>query len=213
MLSVTTACASAPAAKPRAAAVESPPAELPYCPPAPQHIVHVPQARSSTSGTGAIQGVVRDQATLESVRDVTVVATSPALEGSASELTDAQGSYLITNLPPGNYEVVFYYGEIKIRQANVTVGDGKVTPVTIEMDTAATGGQVIDITQKAPTIDGDFGPGPRDPNDPHGGRLWAGRGMGIAQDYTKNIPLSGRADAPPGPPKCRPRPAEATPAP
>jgi len=116
-------------------------------------------------------------------------------------------------VPAGNCEVVFYYGEIKIRQANVMVGDGKVTPVTIKIDTAATGGQVIDIEQKAPTIDGDFGPGPRDPNDPHGGRLWADRGVGIAQDYTKNVPLATRPAVPPAPPKCRPRPAEATPAP
>jgi hypothetical protein len=133
-------------------------------------------AFAQTTTSGAIQGVVRDKANGNGISDVTVVATSPALQGSASELTDAQGTYLITNLPPGNYEVVFYYGEIKIRQANVTVGIGKVTPVTIKMDTAATGGEVIDITQKAPTIDVGS----------------TKQGITIGQDYTKNIPLAGR---------------------
>ncbi len=133
-------------------------------------------AFAQTTTTGAIQGVVRDKASGSGISDVTVVATSPALQGSASELTDSSGQYLITNLPPGNYEVVFYYGEIKIRQANVTVGVGKVTPVTIKMDTAATGGEVIDITQRAPTIDVGS----------------TKQGITIGQDYTKNIPLVGR---------------------
>jgi hypothetical protein len=133
-------------------------------------------AFAQTTTSGAIQGVVRDKATGNGISDVTVVATSPALQGSASELTDGQGTYLITNLPPGNYEVVFYYGEIKIRQANVTVGIGKVTPVMIKMDTAATGGEVIDIVQKAPTIDVGS----------------TKQGITIGQDYTKNIPLAGR---------------------
>ena len=133
-------------------------------------------AYAQTTTTGAIQGVVRDKATGDGLSDVTVVATSPALQGSASELTDGSGQYTITNLPPGLYEVVFYYGEIKIRQANVSVGIGKVTPVTIKMDTEATGGEVYEITQKAPTIDVGS----------------AKQGITIDQNYTKNIPLAGR---------------------
>ena len=190
VLSIASACASTPPAKAGAVTMENP-AALPYCEPAP--------------GVGAIQGVVRDQATGLAISDVTVVATSPAISGSRSELTDRSGGYLISDVPAGDYEVVFYYGEIQIRQAHVIVGDGKVTLVTIKIDTAATGGKVVDVAQKAPTIDGDFGPGPVDPNDPHGGRLWAGRGVAIGQDYTKNVPLATRSDVPPAPPKCRPR--------
>jgi len=133
-------------------------------------------AYAQTTTTGAITGVVRDKANGSGLGDVTVVATSPALQGSSSELTDSSGQYLITNLPPGVYEVVFYYGEIKVRQANVTVAVGKVTPVTIRLDTTATGGEVINITQKAPTIDVGS----------------TKQGITIGQEYTKNIPLAGR---------------------
>jgi len=133
-------------------------------------------AFAQTTTSGAIQGLVTDKATGNGLSDVTVVATSPALQGSASELTDAQGTYLITNLPPGNYEVVFYYGEIKVRQQSVTVGIGKVTPVTIKMDTSATGGEIINIQQTVPTIDVGS----------------TKQGITIGQDYTKNIPLAGR---------------------
>jgi hypothetical protein len=158
-----------------------------------------------------IQGVVRDQATRAGVSDVTVVVTSPSLDGSASELTRADGMYLVESLPPGTYEVVFYYGEIKLRQANVTVGEGKVTPVTITMDTRATGGEVIDITQKAPVVYTDLFPGPDDPGAPHGGRLWEGRRTSFGGDYTRNVPLASRTAT--EAPTCRPRPPAATPTP
>jgi len=195
MLSVAVSCTSAPRAKPQAAAVESPPTELPYCTP---------------SGMGIIQGVVRDQASSLPISDVTVVATSPALEGSAFELTDSQGMYLIANLPPGDYELVFYYGEIKTHRANVTVGGGKVTPLPIKIEASATGGRVVDIPLRGPLMDGGLGPGPRDPNAPHGGRLWADRGVTLGQDYRRDATAPA---PPPAPPKCRPRPAETTPAP
>jgi hypothetical protein len=198
------ACASAPTAEPRAAAVEPTP-PLPWCPPpppGPERVAEVGAQQERPAGGGAVQGVVREKASLGGLADVTVVATSPALEGSASELTDATGQYLIDELPPGTYEVVFYYGELKARQTHVTVGEGKVTPLNLKLDTTAEPGTVVDITPKAPTIDGDFGPGPVDPNDPHGGRLWAGRRVSIGSDYTKDRPLAGK---PATPRPCRPR--------
>ncbi len=150
------------------------------------------------AGTGAIQGVVRDLDN-RPISDVTVVVTAPALQGSASELTHADGAYDLPDLPPGTYEVIAYYGEIKLRQGNVAVGAAKVTSVILRLDTSATGGEVIDVTQKAPTIMGDSGPGPRDPSAPHGGRLWPNRGIAIGQDYTRHLSPA------PAPAPCKPR--------
>jgi hypothetical protein len=214
-LGLVVSCASTSAAKARAAAVENPPrAELPYCPPAPQHVLHVQRARAWAGASAAIEGTVHDRATGAVVPDVTVVATSTTLRGSASALTDDEGAYRLPDLPAGDYEVVFYYGEIKARQPHVETQNGEVTLVTIQMDTAAFDHvEYNDVRQKAPLIEGDFGAGPGDPNA-HGGRLWSGRGVAIGQDYTKNLPLVTRPDEPAAPPACRPPPAaKPTPAP
>ena len=56
--------------------------------------------------TGTIRGTVQDQQGL-AVPGVTVTATSPALQGRAPTVTDAEGNYTLTALPPGQYEVTF----------------------------------------------------------------------------------------------------------
>ena len=76
---------------------------------------------AAQSTTGTIYGVVKDAKTHDVLEGVTVVATSPAMQGSASELTDDDGTYLLTNLPAGTYEVVFYYGTGKQRNTGVVV--------------------------------------------------------------------------------------------
>ena len=52
-----------------------------------------------------------------------VLGTSPALLGSASELTDARGHYQLDNLPAGDYQVTVYYGESRQPQ-HVHVDEG-----------------------------------------------------------------------------------------
>ena len=61
-------------------------------------------------------------------------------------------------------------------EVNVTVAVGKVTPVTIKLDTTAAGGEEIVIKQKAPTIDVGS----------------TKQGITIGQEYPKNIPTAGR---------------------
>jgi hypothetical protein len=56
--------------------------------------------------TGTIRGAVRDQQNL-AVPGVTVTATSPALQGPRSTVTDTDGLYVIRALPPGDYQVRF----------------------------------------------------------------------------------------------------------
>ncbi len=178
----------APASPASASAVV--PRPLPLCAvPAHEAVVGASTDAPANDHGGAIQGVVRDLSTQGPLPDVTVVAASPAL-GSASLLTDARGQYQFTNLPPGTYLVAFYYGELQVQQSNVTVAIGRVTPVNIRLDQTAPAGTVVDIAQRAPTIDGDFGPGPRDPNDPRGGHLWPGMPTTIGQDYSRNLPAA-----------------------
>ena len=56
--------------------------------------------------TGNLRGTVLDQQD-RAVPGATVTATSPALLGPRSAVTDAEGNYALRALPPGDYEVVF----------------------------------------------------------------------------------------------------------
>ncbi len=103
--------------------------------------------------TGAVQGRVLDSATGQPLEGVTVVATSPALQGTQAEVTDDTGFYLIQNLPPGYYEIAFYYGEAQVHQPGVRVLIGGTTPINLKLDSSTMKGESITIVQKAPAID------------------------------------------------------------
>jgi hypothetical protein len=129
--------------------------------------------------TGAIQGVVRDQASGEGLAGVTVVITSPALQGTQSAITEGSGQYKITNLPPGTYSATYYYSDITVRRNNILVSINKTTPAYVKLNTNQAGGEVIVIDDKAPSID---------PTS-------TTQGVTLDQDYTRNIPIPGRTFA------------------
>ena len=58
-----------------------------------------------TSGTGAINGRVTDSSQAI-VPGVTVTATSPSLMGTRSTVTDSDGQYRFTAVPPGDYTLL-----------------------------------------------------------------------------------------------------------
>jgi hypothetical protein len=132
-------------------------------------------ALAQTATTGALQGVVRDKDG-GVLAGVTVVATSLQTQTANSEITGENGSYTITNLAPGSYDVSFYYSDIQVKRTGISVSLGKVTPLHIEIDTSQSGGEVITIEGSAPTID--IGS--------------TKQGVSIDQDYTRNIPVPGR---------------------
>src|SRR5215472_103023 len=79
-------------------------------------------ARAQSQTTGAIQGVVSDKKTGEAMPGVTVVATSSALQQTQSAITDEKGFYKISDLPPGDYKVSFFFADITIEQDPIHVG-------------------------------------------------------------------------------------------
>jgi hypothetical protein len=135
--------------------------------------IRTASAQSNTAG--AVQGVVTDQATGEALAGVTVVATSPALQGTASAITEADGTYKITNLPPGTYVVSFYYADITVKRTNVPVSISKVTPAYVKIDQNQAQGEVIEI-KGTPNID----------------TTSTSQGITLDQNYTRNIPVPGR---------------------
>jgi len=54
-------------------------------------------------GTGTLIGKVVDASTKKPMVDVVVTATSPALQGEQTVVTDKSGSFRIPVLPPGDY--------------------------------------------------------------------------------------------------------------
>ncbi len=130
-------------------------------------------AQSATAG--AVQGVVTDAATGQVMTGVTAVATSPVLQGTQSALSDGNGFYKITNLPPGVYVVAFYYASVTVKRTDITVNANRTTPVFVKIDTAQSAGEVIEI-QGTPNID----------------TTSTTQGITLNQDYLRNIPVPGR---------------------
>lgn len=133
--------------------------------------VRTPRKRgvSPDGRTGAVEGVVSSTEG-EPLTGVTAVATSPALSGTQTALTDGGGSFRIGHLPPGTYVVTFYYSDLTERIDGVQVKADGATTLEQSINTSEAGGAVIEIKDRAPTIIygpahpcgiGDFSPWPR----------------------------------------------------
>ncbi|HEY3808164.1 MAG TPA: von Willebrand factor type A domain-containing protein [Kofleriaceae bacterium] len=126
--------------------------------------------------TGVIEGLVKDKAG-QLLPGVTVVVTSPALQQNQVAITDDQGHYTITGLPPGTYVVTFYYADQTVERANIVVAAGKPALVSPVLDTSHSAGEVIKIEDRVPTID---------PSSTQ-------QGVTIEEDYVQNVPPPGTA--------------------
>ena len=133
-------------------------------------------ARAQSQTTGAIQGVVKDSKTNEALPGVTVVATATALQQTQSAITDEKGFYKISDLPPGDYKVSFFFADITIEQDNVHVGVNAVSAVYQKIDQTQAGGETVHVQGKAPNID---------PTS-------TTQGITLDTNYLRNIPVPGR---------------------
>ncbi len=134
------------------------------------------QVAHAQASTGAVQGRVLEKGTGKPMEGVTVVATSPALQGTQAEITDETGFYLIQGLPPGIYEIAFYYGNAQVHQPNVRVQIGGTTPINLKLDPDAVQGESITIIQQAPAIDSGS----------------TKQGIKMDKEYMKTVPQTGR---------------------
>ena len=132
-------------------------------------------ARAQSATTGAIQGQVKDEKHAPIV-GVTVIITSPSLAQTQTAITDENGYYKVTDLPPGDYLITFYYQDITLERTGVHVGIEKTVPVFQDIDTTKAGGETIHVEGKTSTID---------PTS-------TTQGITLDQNYIKNIPIPGR---------------------
>jgi hypothetical protein len=103
--------------------------------------------------TGSIEGTVTDGQTGKKLGGVTVTVTSPALQGEQTEFTDGGGHFIITELPPGEYLVRFYFANIHVERPGVFVSPDKSLAVNIKFPTQQGEVKTYRITEKAPTVD------------------------------------------------------------
>ncbi len=130
----------------------------------------------SSSTVGGVRGQLKDKATGEAAIGATVVATSPALVGEQVVITDENGQYFLSALPPGAYTLTIYYNNQPFSRGNVIIQVGKEAVVNVTVDSAKTtgkpGGEVIEIQGSAPIID----------------QGSTKTGQTLTDDYTRNIP-------------------------
>ena len=80
--------------------------------------------------------------------------TSPALQGEQTEFTDAGGHYIITELPPGEYMVRFYFADINVERPGVFVlRPTRRSPVNVAFPTQKAKVKTYVIIEQAPTVD------------------------------------------------------------
>jgi len=85
--------------------------------------------------TGTIRGTVQDEQGL-AVPGVTVTVTSPALQGPRVVTSDAQGNFVLPNLPPGAYEVKYELSGFATVTQNSNVPLGGIIQQNVTMRTA-----------------------------------------------------------------------------
>jgi hypothetical protein len=139
-------------------------------------LVETEVAYAQANTVGQLRGVVKDKGTNENAVGATVVATSPALQGEQVVITDENGQYFITSLPPGMYTLTVYYNDSTYARGNVLVQVGKEAVINISVNSADTAGkpkgEVINIAGSAPIVD----------------QGSTKTGMTITDDYTRNVP-------------------------
>ncbi|MCA9673509.1 MAG: carboxypeptidase regulatory-like domain-containing protein [Kofleriaceae bacterium] len=139
-------------------------------------LIAIDDAHAQDATSGAISGVVTDQSTGDPLPGVTIVITGTTV-ASQTVITDENGYYKVSSLPPGGgYLVTFYYADITVERRGITVGINKTAPVYIKLDMNQAGGETIVVEDSAPTID---------PTS-------TSQGITLDTEYLDKIPVPGR---------------------
>src|ERR1700753_161501 len=93
-------------------------------------------------GAGTLTGKVVDSSTNKPLADVVVTATSPALQGEQTVVSDASGTFRIPQLPPGVYELryeadtfrPFVRSGIELRSSITLKVDAQLLPETLKAE-------------------------------------------------------------------------------
>jgi hypothetical protein len=100
--------------------------------------------------TGTIRGTVKDQQGL-ALPGATITATSPALQGERTAVTDSDGTFLLRAVPPGTYTVkVDMSGMVSVRKtADVPLGGVAQLDLTMSISQVQ---ETVTVTGESPTL-------------------------------------------------------------
>jgi hypothetical protein len=100
--------------------------------------------------TGIIEGTARDSEGLV-LPGTTITVSSPALQGTRSAVTDANGVYIIRGLPPGEYRVTFELPGFATVERTTIVELGRPAEVSATLAVAGIA-EAITVTADPPSI-------------------------------------------------------------
>jgi outer membrane receptor protein involved in Fe transport len=113
-----------------------------------------PAVAQSSSTIGSARGVIKDKATRGTAAGATVVATSSSLVGEQVVLTDENGQYFLSALPPGVYTLTILYLDQRFTRGNVLVQVGKEALVNVTVDSSGVKGTVYEVHDtRMPLVD------------------------------------------------------------
>jgi hypothetical protein len=102
------------------------------------------------STTGTISGRIVDPQGLP-VPGVTIVATSPNLQGTRETVSSENGDYILSLLPSGVYTLAFELSGFATQTRTVAVAPTQVVPLQVEMGPAAVS-ETVQVTGKAADV-------------------------------------------------------------
>ena len=97
---------------------------------------------ASAQVTGQIVGQVTDAASGKPVAGALIIATSPALQGESTAVSDSKGEYILTTLPPGKYKLLaqltgykpFERTDITLRVGYTLRANMSVVPESVQLE-------------------------------------------------------------------------------
>jgi hypothetical protein len=113
-------------------------------------LLAVASAAQAQSTTGTISGRVTDAQNLP-VPGVTVIATSPNLQGTRETVTSENGDYILSLLPSGAYTVVFELSGFGTQTRTAAVAPTQVVSVEVEMGPAGLT-ETVQVTANAASV-------------------------------------------------------------
>jgi hypothetical protein len=100
--------------------------------------------------TGVLTGVV-ESTDGSRLPGVTVTATSPAMQGERTVVTDTEGAYIFRGLPPGTYRVRMTLAGFGDVERSVVVALGAAATLNAQMSVAAVT-ETLEVTAEAPSV-------------------------------------------------------------
>lgn len=106
-----------------------------------------------SADAGVVRGQVLDVNNAQPLANVVIAATSDALIGTQTAITDDNGAYSIGQLPPGRYTITYYYENSQFAAQGVDVAANAVTRSNVRIDPKNPQRVELNVETKSPLID------------------------------------------------------------